>query len=367
MKRHTINDINEKLSLFGYKLVSNTYLNNYTPIKVICPTCDSVFDIKYRRFLKTPPWVKHRRCPKCYSRQNRRLDYDDVAYKFACAGLELLSNNYISNSQHLLFRCRCGSVSYALITCIHDNYKCVFCRGNNYITYETVYKMFKIEGCELLESKFISTHTKMKYKCSCGNISYITYDKFKTGRRCMKCSGREKLSYSFVKSEFEKEGLKLLSKRYISAHRPLDYICSCGNIAVGTWALFQQGHRCNSCKESRGERRVKNVLDTFNIYYKRELRIEKCRYKKPLPFDFAILDNNNNILALIEYDGEQHFDTKSNYIFKHTPLIEIRDNIKTDYCTANNIPFLRIPFYNYGIVDIILFKFLKDNNITSKL
>ena len=62
--------------------------------------------------------------------------------------------------------------------------------------------------------------------------------------------------------------------------------------------------------------------------FKKEFRFTDCRDKLPLPFDFAILDNNKKPLLLIEYDGIQHF--KSVEIFggkNEFKKIQKRDDI----------------------------------------
>ena len=65
-----------------------------------------------------------------------------------------------------------------------------------------------------------------------------------------------------------------------------------------------------------------------------------------LKFDFALLDDNDEVFCLIEYDGLQHdkpidfFGGKKAY--ENTIL---RDNIKNQYCADNNITLLRLKSY----------------------
>ena len=70
------------------------------------------------------------------------------------------------------------------------------------LTFEFVYNFFKEQKCELLETEYKNSKTKMKYKCKCGNKSEINFNSFQNGTRCMKCSGNEKLTYNFVKNYF---------------------------------------------------------------------------------------------------------------------------------------------------------------------
>ena len=65
--------------------------------------------------------------------------------------------------------------------------------------------------------------------------------------------------------------------------------------------------------------------------------------KRVLRFDFAILENDQ-VIRLIEFDGIQH--SKEQKYFSHN-LTEIKtnDNIKNEYCKTNNIPLVRIPYW----------------------
>ena len=75
-------------------------------------------------------------------------------------------------------------------------------------------------------------------------------------------------------------------------------------------------------------------------------------------FDFALLDDNNNIIRLIEFDGIQH--TINNNYFKDD-TIQKRDNIKNKYAKDNNIPLVRIPYYkrdNITLEDLLTDKYL---------
>jgi len=121
----------------------------------------------------------------------------------------------------------------------------------NKLTYEFVKEYFESQNCILLETEYVYCRNKMKYKCSCGNISYITWSNFKAGARCSKCGGTEKPSFEYVKSFFKKEGCLLLEKEYINSQTKIKYRCNCGNISYTTWSMFRQGSRCKKCSYER--------------------------------------------------------------------------------------------------------------------
>lgn len=81
-----------------------------------------------------------------------------------------------------------------------------------------------------------------------------------------------------------------------------------------------------------------------------------CKGKtKKLPFDFYIPHLNLSI----EFDGRQHYEIVNwckdpNKNAENFIQICINDNIKDSYCRYNNIPLLRIPYWDYDSIDKIL-------------
>lgn len=143
--------------------------------------------------------------------------------------------------------------------------------------------------------------------------------------------------------------------------------CDCGNIVEVSRRHLISGHTQScGCLISNGENYVTNFLQKYNINIKRQYRISDCVDKGPLPFDIAILSNNNKILGLIEVQGKQHYQTDllyyNNDLWKH-------DKIKEDYCKNNNIPFLTLDYSkgqeytNFNEWDSILLNFLKEIGI----
>jgi len=117
---------------------------------------------------------------------------------------------------------------------------------------------------------------------------------------------------------------------------------------------------CPQCNfESKGERIICDTLKLLNIDFKRQFKIKECKNKRSLPFDFAIL-KNNTLLKLIEYQGEQHYKlmrfTDSKIILEKTKM---RDKIKFDFCSQNNIPLLVIPYWTSNLTDFVE-KFVTD-------
>ena len=143
--------------------------------------------------------------------------------------------------------------------------------------------------------------------------------------------------------------------------------CDCGNIIktriqhLRGWKSGN-GHWCHTiscgCKKiSSGELLIDSLLCEHNIKYQTQYRFEQL-YQ--YPFDFAIFDNNNNLLCVIEYDGQQHFESCTFFggesAFKHQ---QERDELKNKWCKDNNINLIRIPYYEELSWDYLLEKMPK--------
>ena len=77
-------------------------------------------------------------------------------------------------------------------------------------------------------------------------------------------------------------------------------------------------------------------------------------------YDFAIFDDNDNLKALVEFDGEQHFQEAGSY-FNDKGQVQVHDNLKNKYALTNRIPLLRIPFTDCYKIDAILDDWLKNH------
>ena len=147
--------------------------------------------------------------------------------------------------------CSCGNISKISFSNFKRGHRCRLCGGNEKHTLEDVKQLFKESGCILLEEEYINAHALMKYICSCGNESKISFGHFRQGARCRKCSGCEKLTLKYIEQYFLDNNCKLLEKEYINAHILMRYICNCGNISEITYANFSQGYRCKKCAVER--------------------------------------------------------------------------------------------------------------------
>ena len=100
---------------------------------------------------------------------------------------------------------------------------------------------------------------------------------------------------------------------------------------------------------SKGEKKVMDILKQHRISYKREISFPDLHGQKNslLRYDIGIY-RNNQLFALIEIDGAQHFKFVKH--FHKTPLEFMKsrewDRRKNNYCLLHNIPLIRIPYWD---------------------
>ena len=108
-------------------------------------------------------------------------------------------------------------------------------------------------------------------------------------------------------------------------------------------AEILNGHTksCGCITESSGEYFVRKYLTEHDISFIAQYAFEDCKNINPLHFDFAILNNNQSLNALVEYDGKQHYEPIDWFGGEEQFQQQVlRDKIKDEYCKKNNIPLI---------------------------
>lgn len=114
-------------------------------------------------------------------------------------------------------------------------------------TIELIRKIFASEGYEILSTEYKNVNTKIDFICPNGHKHSIRWSHWQNGMRCGKCSGKDRLTYDFVKKAFKGEGYTLLSKEYINNKSNLYFVCPVGHNHKTTWSNWKRGHRCSKC------------------------------------------------------------------------------------------------------------------------
>ena len=110
---------------------------------------------------------------------------------------------------------------------------------------------------------------------------------------------------------------------------------------------------CPMCNISRGELKIKTILDKHNISYRYQHKFKDCKFYRYLPFDFYLPQYN----CCVEFDGEQHYKIINKFGgFNSFVNTKIRDTVKNIYCKDNDIKLIRISYWEYDNIEEILVK-----------
>ena len=216
------------------------------------------------------------------------------------------------------------------------------------------------------------------YSCLCTKcnktIKEVGYKHLKSGAstKCQICNGKQ-MSEKNVKDESGKiYGHLKVTKSVPDNLRPrqdrtgIYWYCDCLNcgkkdiIIFGDYLRNGDTTSCGCRNISKNEKKIIQLMQNNHFlyqpqYYFIDLIDPTSGYN--LRFDFGIVDKSNQLLYLIEYDGEQHFKKAGwdNYSIENLENRHKKDLIKNQYCFKNNIPLIRIPYdKDYTIEDLKL-------------
>lgn len=104
-------------------------------------------------------------------------------------------------------------------------------------------------------------------------------------------------------------------------------------------------------KASRGEIKIHDILTAEGINFKEEYSFPDLISSsgRPLRFDFAVFDDNDNLDFLIEYQGIQHYEAKSKFGgYAGLRKQQFNDMKKREFCKKHNIILIAIPYIDEG-------------------
>ena len=206
-----------------------------------------------------------------------------------------------------------------------------------------------------------NTEKRFLVRCKiCNYESQLYIRSFKNCKGCMIISYRKSF-FNFENAAKLVHGNKYSynSNTYISSSLKTEIYCNnCQYYFYQTPHNHLRGHGCPKCNESKGEIRVANYLRKNDIIFDSQKKFKDLKDKRNLKFDFYLSDLN----LLIEYDGEFHYKPKrgSNPEEKQKNLEDCqrRDKIKNEWSLRNNIPLLRIPYWDFDKIETLIEAFI---------
>lgn len=188
---------------------------------------------------------------------------------------------------------------------------------------------------------------KISYKCQCDcekkTILYVSKTDLENNHTTSCGCARRKYKIDDIISN--KQIIGYIGSKNNNGHYYYKVKCLlCGREYEALGQTLEKTVGCG-CQKSIGEFNIIQILQQNNIkYYK-----EYCFPNSLLRFDFALLDKDNNIYRLIEFDGEQHYEQNIknsgwNTYEKYQYTLK-NDLKKNQIAKDNNIPLVRIPYW----------------------
>lgn len=277
-----------------YNYNKAVYVNNSTPIEIVCPIHGS--------FWQNPAsHVRGAGCPEC-SNEHRRQK------------LSIGLDKFIERSQQ-----------------VHN---------------------FKY-GYE--KSRYIDCETKIEICCPLhGNFWQRPMDHM-SGMGCPKCGGRCKsstLEFIDKANKIHNNAYNYSKVNYINNHTNIIITCPIHGDFTQLPGNHLKGAGCPKCKESQGERKIRDYLEAHNIRFEAQKRFTNCKDKRTLPFDFYLPDYN----MCIEFNGVQHYKRNEQFMRNEEKYdyMKNHDYIKKEYCKKENIRLVIIPYTQLNTINKIL-------------
>lgn len=378
--KRTYEQVKEEFMQRGYELVSKEYNKESDYLDYLC------VKHKDKGVQKTVAYhfYSGSGCVYCAreerAEKRRKLNYEQVKEIFEKRGYELLSTEYKSVNEDLLFICPKHRDRGVLTTKFARFQRCAigckYCsledkaKASIKLDFEQVKKLFEKRGYELVSTDYKGVSKKLEYICPKHRdkgTQFVTFSNFKKSG-CRYCAIEEKskkraLTLEEFQEKVSQKNKNIIALEYHTSRTSAKFQCmKCGYIwesspfTVTTW-----GKRCSNCEHnSKGEESISEILREWGIDFKGQYKFEGCRDTRPLPFDFYLPDYN----ICIEYDGGQHFQGVVGW--GNYDTIKKHDDIKNEFCLANNIILIRIPYWEKDNLEYYLFDNLVKYGVISE-
>lgn len=312
-------------------------------------------------------------CDKCNKYRKKYEDDFNEQLQSVYGDEYIAIESYKGAHIGIYFKHKCGTVFKAKpYMMLQQKRKCPKCKSNPTPTEEELRQMIKDskDGDEYL---LVSNYTKMSKKAKfihtkCEKIFDMRPTDFiYKNQRCPTCSGVKKYNTETFKNKILKitDGEYLPMTEYINNKTKVKMKhLECGH----TWYVrpdqFLNGSRCRLCSKSKGNKRIADYLIKKDIDFIAEFRIDRCKNKRTLPFDFAVFDSNEKLKFLVEFNGIQHYEVVEPFGGKKELRERQRnDKIKEQYCKDNNIDLVVIKYTEFDKIEDILDKKIQDYNL----
>lgn len=259
--------------------------------------------------------------------------------------------------------CECDCDDHTRLSVLASNLKkgnstkCKYCKAENLIGK-------KFNQLTVIK-RIINNNDKVMWECecACGNKTIVRGDSLRSGHtKSCGCLQKKHAANLNAKNLIgERFGKLVVTKRSQKKNSNGQYFwicdCDCGstNVEIDGHNLISRGTESCGCIQSKGEEKIANILSLNNIPFLREYPLTDCKLSTGgCPrMDFAILNDNQDILYFIEYQGEQHYKPRGKiFTEEKVKIIQQRDQEKLQFCQKMGIPVVYIKYNKYDTLKL---------------
>jgi hypothetical protein len=278
-------------------------------------------------------------CPKCGGTSRKHAE-EEFKHLLVKNGHTMLSE-YKNAHTHVLIDFKCGHEPHIAKPHNYKNgFGCPKCSGKSSSQAKVnFYQEVEKAGYKLL-GNYENAYTKVKIQCEKGHIFYTKPNNFTSSKaRCLKCAGHDsEQAEEGLRNSIKENGHELLSE-YINTMTKVLIDFKCGH--KPHWIMpymYKQGQRCPICRESRGERIIREYLESNGVAYIHQYKFPKDSKS----YDFYLPAEN----TIVEVHGQQHYEEVK--IFHHHSYKTFEDELLND---RNKEKFAKEMGCTYIVVD----------------
>lgn len=337
-------------------IVIGRYINNRTKVSVKCKIDG------YEWMAPAGTLMAGNGCPICAGIKKKTNEEFISQIKNTHPNVEVLSE-YKTAKSKIKLRCKIDGYEWEAIAASltkTNPSRCPMCFGNLKKTNSEFLSEMKIKNKDIKPmSEYVGANSSMRFKCLVDGYEWEstphTVLSYSSTSGCPKCN-----NYILKTNDEFLDQLKNINRyiepidKYVAARKKIRFKCKLdGNVWRATPDKALRGRGCPVCKMSIGEKKIRDYLLDNNYDFETEYSpywAEKRRY------DFRI----KNIL--IEFDGEQHFQSKLYFdidsTLEHRMMV---DKMKNDMALKNGYSLIRISFTEIENISKILDMELKSS------
>ncbi len=337
-------------NLYNYSL--SEYINSSTKIRIIC---------QYHGYFEQSPnnHLQGSKCPKCSNELRGKKSSRFIEKSIDIFGdlYDYSLVNYVNNKTKVKIICKHHGIFEQRPDAHIAGQRCHHCFGTSLkTTSEFIEQSNKIHNHKYNYSLVDYNGNGMKVNIICKDHGefYQTPNKHLGGFGCPRCKKNYKMTTKdFIDKSIDTHGdlYDYSCVEYKNSHSYVQIKCVKHGDFIQTAYKHIQGRGCPKCKLSNGVSKICKILNSKNIKYELEKKLNGCVSRNGIPLRFDIYIPMLSIY--IEYDGEQHFRSVEWWGGEDSFIETVdRDKRKNEFCDENSIQLIRIS-YKEDIVDRI--------------